>query len=138
MGPTTTPDFGFCRELDEQLFSILRRISADDGQARWIINRLIQTVMADYTDGSLAGLLTACDEIPSLYAVCYLTDRPFLCTKRYLYFKVLIKSTDKKSFQISNIFKVQKKYVADLQKRRFSIEKTATTEKHPPLLSSPE
>ena len=108
MGPTTTPDFGFCRELDEQLFSILRRISADDGQARWIINRLIQTVMADYTDGSLAGLLTACDEIPSLYAVCYLTDRPFLCTKRYLYFKVLIKSTDKKSFQISNIFKVQK------------------------------
>lgn len=138
MEPTTAPDFGFRQELDEQLSGILRRISADEGQAHWIIVRLIQTIMADYIEGSLGGLLTACDEIPSLYAVCYLTNRPFLCTKRYLYFKVLLKRTNNQSIQVTNVFMARRKDIADLKQRRFTTDTPDSIAKPPPILASPE
>jgi len=134
---TTTPDFGFRQELDEQLIGILRSISADEGQARWIIIQLIQTIMADYIDDRLVSLLTACDDINFLYAVCYYTDRPFLCTKRNIYFKILIRCCEQ-SVQVTNVFKVSKKDIADLKQRCFSIDKPDSVEKPPPILASPE
>ena len=134
MNSSRARSFGFCREIDQRLFSILKRISADDTQARWIVRRLVEAAIADFTENRLPELVTACN-LPRIYAVCYsTTTRRLFYGKHKLYFVIIFNSVDQRSYEVLDISKARKKDITGLKTREFYLEKPDQVDQPPPLL----